>query len=226
MGYTFNSNPEVSESLLLTSDLAVGSEQSLVFSQKVILNTVGDNRLRIKLYKGLPEEQTSEFIFTGLATPTFSFSKDTLDVKEFPYLISATGGNSYLWSTGSTASNTQANAPGKYWVEVFGSNGCSVKDTIVIINSTTVGENEFITTLKYYPVPASYELNVETTLKAATKVTIEVLDVTGIVRWRHNYGSVDRLTETIPLNDLKAGTYILRISTTEGNSSNAFIINK
>jgi len=226
MGYTFNSNPDVNESLSLASDLAVGSKQTLVFTQKVALNTPGDNRLRIQLYKGLPEEQTSEFIFTGLPTPTFSFSKDTLDVKEFPYLISATGGNSYLWSTGSTASNTQANAPGKYWVEVYGSNGCSVKDTIVIINTTTVGENEFITTLKYYPVPASYELNVETTLKATTKVTIEVLDVTGIVRWHYNYGSVDRLTETIPLNDLKAGTYILRISTTEGISSNIFIINK
>ena len=226
IGYQLNSGTIVLDTLLLVNDLAPSATVDHTFKNKILLTTPGSKSFKVFTYFSSTQGPIADFIIETLATPTFSFSKDTLDVKEFPYLISATGGNSYLWSTGSTASNTQANAPGKYWVEVFGSNGCSVKDTIVIINSTTVGENEFITTLKYYPVPASYELNVETTLKAATKVTIEVLDVTGIVRWRHNYGSVDRLTETIPLNDLKTGTYILRISTTEGNSSNAFIINK
>ncbi len=41
-----------------------------------------------------------------------------------------TGFVEFLWNTGSTSDNIQANASGTYWVEVKNSNGCETSDTV------------------------------------------------------------------------------------------------
>lgn len=40
--------------------------------------------------------------------------------------------NRYLWNTGSTTQNLLISAPGVYWLEVAGNNGCSGKDSILV----------------------------------------------------------------------------------------------
>ncbi|SDB96430.1 T9SS type A sorting domain-containing protein [Williamwhitmania taraxaci] len=226
VGYQFNSGVTQVDTLLLVADLPTSGKVSHTFKQKATISSAGNKSFKAFTYFSLTQGPVSDFLIEALLMPVFKFSLDTIKVSAFPYLLTATGGNSYLWSNGNTTASTLAATPDKYWVQVSLTNGCSVRDTIVVLNINSIGENEFITSLRYYPVPASYELNVETTLKANTDVTIEIVDITGVVIWHQKYGSVDRLMEKIPLNNFKPGTYILRLLTPEGNASNAFIINK
>jgi len=140
--------------------------------------------------------------------------------------VAAYGGTSYLWSNGANTATTIANGPGNYWVKVTGSNGCSLTDTVYVTTITSIGENDFYATLAYYPVPANYVLHVEASLKATTNVTIEVIDMLGIPRWSKNYVNTDKIEEAIALDDIKPGTYLLRISTPTGNATKTFIISR
>ena len=66
----------------------------------------------------------------------------------------------------------------------------------------------------------------EASLKATTNVTIEVIDMLGIPRWSKNYVNTDKIEEAIALDDIKPGTYLLRISTPTGNATKTFIISR
>ena len=229
IGYRLNDGDIVSDTIVLVDDLAPYATIDHTFKEKILITTPGSKSFKVFTYFSSNIGPIADFIRETLPMPIFNFPKDTIKVSSFPYLISASmegGGVSFVWSNGSTTINTQATAPGLYWVDVFGANGCSTRDSIVVLDINAIGENEFITTLKYYPVPASYQLNVEASLKSTTNVAVEIMDVTGIVRWQHSFNSIDRLMETIPLSNLKSGTYILRISTPEGIISKAFVINK
>lgn len=226
VGYQINNGTILSDTIVLATDLATSAKINHTFKDKVLLTTPGSKSFKVFTYFTSTQGPIADFIIETLALPSFSFTHDTIKVSTFPYPLTAFGGNSYLWSNGSTTASTLAAAPDLYWVQVSLTNGCSIKDSIMVLDINAIGENEFITTLKYYPVPASYQLNVEALLKSTTNVTVEIMDIAGIVRWQRTFGSIDRLMETIPLSDLKSGTYILRISTPEGNASKAFIINK
>jgi hypothetical protein len=48
-------------------------------------------------------------------------------------LTAPSGFSAYLWSSGETTSGISVSTPGEYWVEVSDENGCSNRDTIIVI---------------------------------------------------------------------------------------------
>lgn len=225
LGYRYNDGSVMSDTLALASDLNSGSKVNHTFADKVVINTAGNMSFKTFTYYNETQGPVSEFFVQTLPLPNFHFTADTLKVN-FPYLLSAYGGTAYLWNNGATTSTTVANGPGDYWVMVTNSDGCSLTDTVYVGPLVSVGENDFYTSLSYYPVPASYILHVKATLKATTDVTIEVLDMLGIPRWSGKYVNVDNIAESIPLDGIKQGTYLLRISTLTGSTTKTIIISR
>jgi Uncharacterized protein conserved in bacteria len=225
LGYKYNDGVTKSDTLELSTDLNAGGKVNHTFADKVVISTAGNMSFKTFTYYNNTQGPVSEFFVQTLPLPSFHFTLDTLKVN-FPYVVAAYGGTSYLWSNGANTATTIANGPGNYWVKVTGSNGCSLTDTVYVTTITSIGENDFYATLAYYPVPANYVLHVEASLKATTNVTIEVIDMLGIPRWSKNYVNTDKIEEAIALDDIKPGTYLLRISTPTGNATKTFIISR
>ncbi|HUW05631.1 MAG TPA: T9SS type A sorting domain-containing protein [Williamwhitmania sp.] len=225
LGYKYNDGETMSDTLALTSDLNAGDKINHTFADKVVINTAGNMSFKTFTYYNETQGPVSEFFVQTLPLPNFHFTIDTLKVN-FPYVLSAYGGTSYLWNNGSTTATTIADGPGDYWVQVTGSNGCSLKDSVYVASLVSVGENDFYASLAYYPVPTTYILHVEATLKATTDVTIDVVDMLGIPRWSKKYINVDKIEEAIGLDGIKPGTYLLRISTPTGNAIKTIIISR
>ncbi|PCJ65891.1 MAG: hypothetical protein COA58_07360 [Bacteroidetes bacterium] len=66
------------------------------------------------------------------AIPEFSLGADTT-LCGTTLTLSASGGTSYIWNTGSTASFTNANSSGTYWLQRTDQNNCSYTDSLEVV---------------------------------------------------------------------------------------------
>ncbi|MFM7900960.1 MAG: T9SS type A sorting domain-containing protein, partial [Bacteroidota bacterium] len=78
-----------------------------------------------------------------IAGITNNTGSNTLTCSISSISLTATGGGTYLWSTGATTANISVNAAGTYTVTVTGANGCSASSSIVI-NTNTSAPQAFI----------------------------------------------------------------------------------
>ena len=85
-----------------------------------------------------------------LPTPIATVSNDTSVCPNTCVKIFASGGTTYLWSTGATTDTIEIcpSVPTKYYVSVYNENGCSVKDSIQINHlpqtNASAGEDQTI----------------------------------------------------------------------------------
>lgn len=125
--------------------------------------------------------------------------------------LTASGADSYVWSTGETTATITVSPEETTKYSVVGTtNGCEAESEITVNVTVGVSENDALNA-KIYPNPTQGELNVrcagmrEITVFMPNGQTIEKINVND-----DNY--------TLNMNDYKSGVYYLRITTENGTS--------
>ena len=129
--------------------------------------------------------------------------------------INVTGGTlpyKYAWSnTSQTTQDVNGLAGGSYTVTVTDYNNCN--ETLQVTLNSTVGLPEINKqNFEMFPNPSNGELNI--VFENSTLRKISISDVLGSVVFET---STNKLRETLDLNQLEKGMYLISISTTEGN---------
>lgn len=101
-------------------------------SEKIIVNGEGTYAVEVRDDNGCKGSDTT-IITTILPLPTGFLPPDTLLCSyDKLTLVPRKPYNSYVWSTGATASSITISQPGEYWLEVRDANGCAGRDSVVV----------------------------------------------------------------------------------------------
>lgn len=146
--------------------------------------------------------------------------------------------NTYVWDfgdasppfTGLIANHTYA-LPGTYTVCVTMTTFQGCTDTFcdtVIVPPLTPGYAEYaggVMAANVFPNPANELLAVSYTLAQSSDVTIEVIDLSGRTVYSRREGELQQGTQRseIPLHEMAAGSYLVRIRTTTGQAHIPFV---
>ena len=144
--------------------------------------------------------------FTNLP-PAFSFGIDTvsLDSDWIPTITGPSGYNSYVWSTGGTDSLLNINSAGTYSLTVTDSNGCATTDSIYVILTVGVAENEMNFEAKVFPNPTRNEVNVLVGNNfAPDEVEIRTFDGKLVIQQQR--------TSAINISTLSGGVYLIDVT--------------
>jgi hypothetical protein len=150
--------------------------------------------------------------------PTITITKGVASVTMgTPDTLQASGGVSYIWTTGSTSDTTivKPTSPTKYIVLATGANGC--KDTVsfkVTINTTGINSTASYNATSVYPNPTINTINLTFETQGSEKAAvIEVIDITGKVLIANSYKLLANSQITIDVSTLAQGMYFVRVVT-------------
>jgi hypothetical protein len=82
------------------------------------------------------------------------------------------------------------------------------------------------TELKLYPSPASSIVSVDLRMEQPQPATLGIYDIQGMLHRQWSVAATGSYAATIPVADLSAGIYYLRVSTTAGQSTRAFTVER
>jgi PKD repeat protein len=151
--------------------------------------------------------QSGDVTFTGTSSNSTSWSWDfgdgsgTSTDQDPVYYYTAIGYN--WWSVCLTATN-----------------GCSSDTYCDSVQSIISGiEDEFLSNaISIYPNPTEDNVNITFDLDKNTKLSLQVVSITGAVVREMNLGEVSRQTISLDLSDLAQGVYYVRFSAPEGQA--------
>ena len=84
-----------------------------------------------------PALTDSIVVTIGQATVEITASNDTITCLVPTSVLTATGGSTYVWSTGATTATTTVTAAGTYSVTATDANGCSATGSVTIVGQST-----------------------------------------------------------------------------------------
>ena len=151
--------------------------------------------------------------------PVVQIHIDTIINGGISFMLSATGANSYEWSTGETTAYIMVSPsePTTYSVIGTSNSGCSDSAEVIVSGGTGIEENLTLST-ELYPNPAHDKLFV----KASEPIMmVEIYTVTGNLVYKH----ANRCSETeISVNDFAPGVYVVRIVSETSTETKRFIV--
>jgi len=160
---------------------------------------------------------------TGSVTTVPAIGDSTLTGSASVALVGGTPPYTYAWDNGATT-DTMANVvQGEYWLTVTDAKGCQYIDNTVIIsyvnNVIALGNNRQLT---IWPNPASEVLHLVWSQKSNADVSI--IDLNGnVIR---SFISKDVTSNIYDVHDLASGTYLIRITDKQSNSSQSMLFTK
>ena len=101
-------------------------------TSSITVNTSGDYTVTVSLPNGCSSSATVNVVSHPL--PTISISGDTYLCVGESNLLTASGGNTYLWSNGTTAPSISVNHGGTYSVTGTTTYGCSNSDSVTVVS--------------------------------------------------------------------------------------------
>jgi CBS domain-containing protein len=121
-------------SLYMTSKRFVGMGTLTKLKFKILEPGIHPVKLFEFVYNGQEQQINGEDTITGFALPVVIASEDVDISNGADTTLTATGGTSYLWSTGETTPSITVSPTEttRYTVTVFNENGCSDTDTVVV----------------------------------------------------------------------------------------------
>jgi hypothetical protein len=116
----------------------------------------------------------------------------------------------FMWTPGGqTTQSISGLAPGNYTVCVTDANNCSMCDTVTVLASNGIVENDLAHNFSFYPNPVSSELFI--TSSTHGKADYAVMDVTGKIITSAEYECAPGMTKEINFANLPDGIYFFRI---------------
>lgn len=112
----------------------------------ITVNTPGNYTVTVTLPNGCSSSASIEVV--SAPNPTPSISGSTTLCQGQTTILTANGGNSYLWSNGSTTNNISISQSGAYTVTVTNVEGCSASANVTVVvnplpNVSITGSNSF-----------------------------------------------------------------------------------
>ncbi len=140
-----------------------------------------------------------------------------------------TGGNppfTYSWNTGQSSATIKNLFSGNYILTVTDANNCRHIDTIMVGSNVSIDDllASGIQNLKVYPNPTSGQFQIDMSLDHVQDAELQIMDLTGRVVWKHTARNAFYVRETVMLEHVARGTYLLRITTAKGSASMKIMI--
>lgn len=186
-----------------------GSIVSYPVSTNTVLQVTGSNSL-----SGCSVNKSVSI--TALASPTINISSSASVIcSGQTATVTASGADSYLWNNAATTSVivVQLNNSTNLTVNGFNSNNCQAIASISItVNPCTGIYEEFVSDIKFFPVPATDYLTIE----GSHISKIEILSTVGTLLLSEtltNYNSV------VNISHFASGLYYLKISGVNGSKT-------
>ena len=153
-------------------------------------------------------------------TPEVQIQIDTIYDNGISFRLTATGAESYEWSTGETTASiivspTEATT---YWVTGANGHGCTDSDEVTVSVGTGIDENDQMTSVELYPNPARYKLFVNASEPIKL---VEIYTATGVLVYSRTNGFREM---EIPVYDFAAGIYVIRIVSATSTETRRFIV--
>lgn len=142
---------------------------------------------------------------------------DTLRTS-MPYVLDGGAGfDQYIWNDVAGSRTYNVTSFGRYILEVIDINGCSAKDTVIILPPAGNQDPSGISrNLKIYPNPSDHLIYIELNLTDYTDIRLEFIDVTGRKIYIREYSGVNGIQESMDISNLPAGLYWLKVQTEKG----------
>ncbi|MGC9330792.1 MAG: T9SS type A sorting domain-containing protein [Bacteroidales bacterium] len=222
----FEGGPIISEDFTLTVDLYPGETYTGFTSETVDLSTIGtytfeayidytnDANTSNNTIDGYLVHFSQEIEFVDAVNDTISINS-----ADYPYDIltnvvytpDSTLMPTYLWGDGSTASTLTVGADGWYTLEVT-TQVCTVEDSVYVASFNKI-DSDNIADFAIYPNPTEGDIMLEMTLAEKQDVVITITNSTGQIVGNYKFDDVEKLRESINLNNAATGIYNLHIST-------------
>lgn len=228
--YRIGSSAYVTEELTFTSNFAQNNTLQYTFSNGVNLSS-GDFTFTCYTIINGEKGDSTDYNVTIHPLPVFSFASDTIRVSASNingYVINS-GVNypSYNWNTGATSPNITINQHGKYWLRVTDANNCSASDTVVVwwpVSTEIISGID--ATIKLFPNPVKDKLNILIESEKAYSYTIEVMNPQGILVHKQKTLPSNSISDTIGMEDLTPGIYLIKVSNEKGSAVFKIIVTK
>ncbi len=138
--------------------------------------------------------------------------------------LKISGAKTYLWSTGSTNDTAIVHGDGTYYVTATDSNGCSAKDSIIIVSSgLNTSNNSF--DVNVYPMPSNGNMNV--ILNGTGYSSMKIMDESGREIYSQFINTVKQNQNlNIHLGNVANGIYIMQINSRHGLVTKPVILQK
>jgi hypothetical protein len=210
---------ELSDSAgLFLQPVVLGSSSNSIDSINYLVPVLpsGNYRMRVRSTAPLLRSANNGFDVSINPKPLAAISLDSLT----SVLQASPGGTSYQWFlagqaiTGVNSPSLPAANAGSYTVLVT-RNGCSRLSAPFIVLGTEASLTS--ADLRLFPNPTTGELNLQFSSPASTAMDISLSDLSGkpVKHWR--LGFSERKSVQLSLHDLPTGTYLLKISTSQGS---------
>ncbi len=150
--------------------------------------------------------------------PQVNLGNDTLLFIPATYVLDAGPGfASYFWSDGSTGQTLTVTQTGEYSVTVTNANGCEAADSVTVSIITSTSETALAGDLTLFPNPSTGWINLRFEAFKPDAYRITVFDLAGKVLLNREVEIVsDKFTQTLDLNELPTGSYLVRVASGQG----------
>lgn len=197
---------------------AGGGRDSLLWSDQSVFRSLvvtSPGKYYVDVYKSnCKVSDTVEVSFknvqdVNLGNDTTICTGDTL------MLDASLAGASYKWQNNSTQSSFKVSSSGTYYVTRTDTNGCKVRDTIVVTVdancNTSLIENDGFVQVSVYPNPVKNILSIDLPVSASNNYTLEIFDLSGkLIKSQKvevdNMGSI-----FVDVSDVSSGIYTLKL---------------
>jgi hypothetical protein len=122
-------------------------------------------------------------------------------------------GADYVWNNNHTLQTLSVYSPGKYWVRVTNSHGCSTTDTALVKQSEVcvgIAEEDGAFTVKIYPNPFKQLLRISSSDQDRSEIALSLHDIHGRELLRRTIPTGTD-TYTLHTQPLSRGVYVLRL---------------
>jgi len=208
-GCTANTYP-INSYLWDFGDASTGAANSSTLnSPSHLFSALGTYTVKVILYSNCTNDTLISTINITTLSPVVSILGNTLVCKGDKRIYTATGANSYVWSTSATTASVSLSPSVTTVYTVTGTtNGCktSKEYTLTVEPCTGVSTIDKTSTINVFPNPFRNELSIE----VAVATEIVIIDIAGRIILNTN---IQKGSNTLNTSELKPGLYFVQCST-------------
>jgi hypothetical protein len=218
----FESDPVVSEVIVLSNNLNPGESIFHTFGPKFDLSDIGGYNFELFIdYVGggtgnlLPDVNPyNDTLITTVINAGFPIVDlpESIETNDFDTLILDAGAGffSYMWSTGEITQTIVPTDWRMYMVTVTDAYGCAASDSVDIFTGIDEIDNEF-GLIQIYPNPNNGEFNVYIENYKGVEFSLEILNLTGQKVFAKNYNNRNAIMDKIDIKTLSKGIYTIKL---------------